>query len=130
MSMVAAVRNRGLMRFKLYEDALNGAIFIDFMTRLVRDARQKVFLIVGDTRIHLASFDKNSGAVQGMAGAPGTRSRFSLFRPMRWNTPRMKPARDDPVAATSPILKSIPRRPDRMESSLPARRPLENQEFF
>jgi hypothetical protein len=64
MSMVAAVSNRGLMRFKLYEDALNGAIFIDFMTRLVRDARQKVFLIVGDTRIHLASFDKNSGAVQ------------------------------------------------------------------
>jgi len=64
MSMVAAVSNRGLMRFKLYEGALNGAIFIDFMTRLVRDARQKIFLIVGDTRIHLASFDKNSGAVQ------------------------------------------------------------------
>jgi|HubBroStandDraft_6_1064221.scaffolds.fasta_scaffold221684_2 transposase len=64
MSMIAAVSNRGLMRFKLYEGALNGAIFIDFMTRLVRDAKQKVFLIVGDPRVHLASIDKSSGAVQ------------------------------------------------------------------
>ena len=64
MSMIAAVSNRGLMRFTLYEGALNGAIFIDFMTRLVRDAKQKVFLIVGDPRVHLASFDKNSGVVQ------------------------------------------------------------------
>jgi hypothetical protein len=64
MSMIAAVSNRGLMRFTLYEGALNGAIFIDFMTRLVSDAKQKVFLIVGDPRVHLASFDKNSGVVQ------------------------------------------------------------------
>jgi hypothetical protein len=47
-----------------YEGAMNDAIFIDFMTRLVRDAKQKVFLIVGDPRVHLASFDKSSGAVQ------------------------------------------------------------------
>jgi hypothetical protein len=52
------------MRFKLYEGTLNGAIFIDFMTRLLRDAKQKVFLIAGDPRVHLASFDKSSGAVQ------------------------------------------------------------------
>ena len=64
MSMIAAVSNRGLMRFKLHEGAPNGAIFIDFMTRLVRDAKRKVFLIVGDPRVHHASFDKSSGAVQ------------------------------------------------------------------
>ena len=64
MSMIAAVSNRGLMRFKLYEGALNGAIFIDFMTRLVRDAKQKIFLIVGDPRVHHVSFVKSSGAVQ------------------------------------------------------------------
>jgi len=64
MSMIAAVSNRGLTRFKLYESAPDGAIFIDFVTRLVGDAKQKVFLIVGDPRVHLASFDKNSEAVQ------------------------------------------------------------------
>ena len=58
--MIAAVSNRGLMRFKLHEGALNDAIFIDFVTRLVRDAKQKVFLIVGDHRVHLASFAKSS----------------------------------------------------------------------
>jgi transposase len=63
MGMIAAVSNRGLMRFKLYEGTLNGAIFIDFMTHLVRDAKQKIFLIVGDPRVHLASLDKSSGAV-------------------------------------------------------------------
>jgi transposase len=41
-SMIAAVSNRGLMRFKLYKGALNVAIFIDFMKRLVKDAKQKV----------------------------------------------------------------------------------------
>jgi hypothetical protein len=43
MSMVAAVSNRGLMRLKLYERALNGAIFIDFMTRLVRTRGKRSF---------------------------------------------------------------------------------------
>jgi hypothetical protein len=64
MSMIAAVSNRGLMRFKLHEGTLNGAIFIDFMARLVRDAKQKVPLIVGDPRVHFARFDKSSDAVQ------------------------------------------------------------------
>jgi transposase len=64
LSIIAAVSNRGLMRFKFHEGALNGAIFIDFMTRLVRDAKQKVFLIVGDPRVHHACFDKSSGAIQ------------------------------------------------------------------
>ena len=34
------------MRFKLYRGALNVVIFIDFMKRLVKDAKQKVFLMI------------------------------------------------------------------------------------
>ncbi len=52
--MIAAVSNRGLMRFKLYKGALNVAIFIGFMKRLIKDAKQKVFLIVGNLRVHHA----------------------------------------------------------------------------
>ena len=52
--MIAAVSNRGLMRFKLYKGALNVAIFIDFMKRLLKDAKQKVFLIVDNLRVHHA----------------------------------------------------------------------------
>ncbi len=57
VSMIAAVSNRGLMRFKIYKGALNVAIFIDFidfMKRLIKDAKQKHFLIVGNLRVHHA----------------------------------------------------------------------------
>jgi len=53
-SMIAAVSNRGLMRFKLYKGALNVSIFIDFVKRLIKDAKQKVFLIVDNLRVHHA----------------------------------------------------------------------------
>lgn len=33
------------MRFKFYKGALNVVIFIEFMKRLVKDAKQKVFLM-------------------------------------------------------------------------------------
>jgi transposase len=53
-SMIAAVSNRGLMRFMLYDGALNADRFIIFLRRLTKDARQKVFLIVDNLRVHHA----------------------------------------------------------------------------
>jgi hypothetical protein len=139
MSMIAAVSNRGPTRFKLHEGALNGAIFIDFMTRLVRDAKQKVFLIAGDPRVHLASFDKSAEAVQErLAHHKDEVETFTLPADAPEHTPdenlnndlkqtiNNKPAartRDDPDATTSSILRSIQRRPDRFESYFHATHP-------
>src|SRR5215218_852631 len=53
-SMIAAVSNRGLMRFMLYEGALNVERFIAFLRRLIRDAGQKVVLIVDNLKVHKA----------------------------------------------------------------------------
>ena len=53
-SMIAAVSNRGLMRFMLYEGALNADLFLDFLRRLVRDAGRKVILIVDNLKVHKA----------------------------------------------------------------------------
>jgi transposase len=53
-SMIAAVSNRGLVRFMLYEGALNADRFIDFLRRLVRDAGRKVVLIVDNLKVHKA----------------------------------------------------------------------------
>src|SRR3954453_10914303 len=53
-SMIAAVSNRGLMRFMLYEGALNADLFLDFLRRLVRDAGRKVVLVVDDLKVHEA----------------------------------------------------------------------------
>ena len=54
-SMISAVSNRGLMRFMFYEAALNADRFIAFLRRLIKDAGQKVFLIVDNLKVHHAS---------------------------------------------------------------------------
>src|SRR3954453_10481363 len=53
-SMISAVSNRGLMRFMLYDGALDVERFLAFLRRLVKDARRKVFLIVDNLRVHHA----------------------------------------------------------------------------
>jgi transposase len=53
-SMISAVSNRGLMRFMLYEGALNADRFLAFLRRLVRDAGRKVVLIVDNLKVHKA----------------------------------------------------------------------------
>ena len=53
--MISAVSNRGLMRFMLYDGALNAARFIAFLRRLGQDAGQKVFLIVDNLKVHHAT---------------------------------------------------------------------------
>ena len=52
--MIAAVSNRGLMRFMLYEGALDADRFIGFLRRLTKDAGQKVLLIVDNLKVHPA----------------------------------------------------------------------------
>src|SRR3712207_5052582 len=53
-SMISAISNRGLMRFMLYDGALNADRFIDFLRRLIKDARRKVVLIVDNLKVHKA----------------------------------------------------------------------------
>jgi transposase len=53
-SMISAVSNRGLMRFMLYEGALDADRFVDFLRRLVKDAGRKVILIVDNLKVHKA----------------------------------------------------------------------------
>lgn len=52
LSVISSVTNKGTMRWKIFEGALNAAIFIDFLKRLVRDAGRKVYLIVDNLRVH------------------------------------------------------------------------------
>ena len=53
-SMISAVSNRGLMRFMLYEGALNADGFVAFLRRLIKDAGRKVLLIVDNLKVHKA----------------------------------------------------------------------------
>lgn len=53
-SMISAVNNRGLMRFMCFAGALNAALFIVFLRRLIASGSGKLFLIVDNLRVHHA----------------------------------------------------------------------------
>ncbi|WP_347485309.1 IS630 family transposase [Vandammella animalimorsus] len=56
LSLISSITNRGKVRFKVYEGAMNADILIDFMKRLVQEVRKgrsgKVFLILDNLRVH------------------------------------------------------------------------------
>lgn len=52
MSMISAITNQGKVRFMVYKDAMNPALFIRFMGRLLKDAGRKVFLVVDNLKTH------------------------------------------------------------------------------
>jgi transposase len=53
-SVISTLTNRGTLRFMIYDGALNAALFLTFLRRLVKDARRKIFLIVDNLRVHRA----------------------------------------------------------------------------
>lgn len=54
LSVISSVTNKGQMRWKIFDGALNAAILIDFLRRLTKDAQKKVFLILDNLRVHHA----------------------------------------------------------------------------
>jgi transposase len=52
LSVISSVTNKGQMRWKIFDGALNADILIDFLRRLVRDAGRKVYLILDNLRVH------------------------------------------------------------------------------
>ena len=52
IEMLSAVSKREKLHFLLYKDSMNSEKLIDFMTRLVKDSKKKVFLILDNLRVH------------------------------------------------------------------------------
>jgi transposase len=53
--MISAISNAGMLRFRLFTGSFTGAVFIDFLGRLLRDcAGRKVHLIVDGHPVHRA----------------------------------------------------------------------------
>jgi hypothetical protein len=59
LSMIASLTNRGKLRFMISPGALDAAIFLTFLRRLIRDAPCKVFLIVDNLKPHRAQAVKD-----------------------------------------------------------------------
>ena len=52
--MMSSLTNRGKLCFIIYQGALNTTIFLNFLRRLVREARRKLFVIVDNLPVHRA----------------------------------------------------------------------------
>ena len=51
-SVISTVTNKGQMRWKIFEGAINADILIDFMGRLIKNSPKKIFLILDNLRVH------------------------------------------------------------------------------
>jgi transposase len=52
LSIISTVTNKGQMRWKIFQGALNTNLLIDFLRRLIKGAKKKVFLILDNLRVH------------------------------------------------------------------------------
>ena len=52
LSVISTVTNKGQMRWKIFEGALNSDLLIAFLKRLIKGATKKVFLILDNLRVH------------------------------------------------------------------------------
>jgi hypothetical protein len=103
-SMIAAVSNRGLVRFMLYPVALTAARFIAFLRRLVRDAGQKVILIVDNLKVHHTQLVKKRVMAH----------RHEIEQQLRQ---RPQPgSKEELVKGTRAVLRPIQRSPNRIRS--------------
>jgi transposase len=51
-NMISTITNRGKLRFMVFKERFGAPVFIDFATRLIKDVRRKVFLIVDRHPVH------------------------------------------------------------------------------
>jgi hypothetical protein len=124
VNMISAISNQGLLRFRLFTGSFTGAVFIDFLRRLLRDCQgRKVHLIVDGHPVHRAKLV--SAWLGGMASASSCTSclatarsstRWSCCPPMSRPTPqaggvpgqRRTPRGVAPISASSPASATGP----------------------
>ena len=52
INMISSITNQGKVRFMLYRETMTAKVLIRFMSRLIKDADRKVFLILDNLRVH------------------------------------------------------------------------------
>ncbi len=52
INMISSITNQGKVRFMLYKETMTSKVFIKFLSRLVKDCKNKVFLILDNLRVH------------------------------------------------------------------------------
>ena len=53
-NIISTLTNQGTLRFRVFQENLNGGVFIDFLRRLLRDRGRKVYWIVDRHPVHVS----------------------------------------------------------------------------
>ena len=59
INLISSITNQGKVRFMIYKNTMNAKTFIKFLKRLIKDATQKIFLILDNLRVHHAHVVKD-----------------------------------------------------------------------
>jgi transposase len=51
-NLISSITNQGTMRFMIYQETLTAETLIQFLERLIKDSKRKVFLILDNLRVH------------------------------------------------------------------------------
>lgn len=125
LSVISTVTNKGSMRWKIFDGALNSDILIDFMKRLVRDAGRKVYLILDNLRVHhskpvkawLAEHKHEIEVFYLPSYSPELNPDEMANADLKQAVTKLAPARTklQLVKATSKHLRSVQRQPERIK---------------
>ncbi len=68
-SVMSTVTNQGTMRWMVFQGGMNSRVFIEFLKRLIKGARKKIFLVLDNLRVHHSGpvkewVSKNSEAIE------------------------------------------------------------------
>jgi transposase len=126
LSVISTVTNKGVMRWKIFDGALNTDILIDFMKRLVRDAGRKVYLILDNQKVHhskpvKAWLAENAEYIEVFylpSYSPELNPNEMANADLKQAVTKRAPARTklQLVKATAGHLRSVQRQPDRIKS--------------
>ncbi|WP_425218959.1 IS630 family transposase [Ralstonia solanacearum] len=124
LSVISTVTNKGEMRWKIFDGALNADILIDFMQRLIRGAKKKIFLVLENLRVHHAKpvkewLQANKERIEVFylpSYSPELNPDEMLNADLKQAVTKLAPARTklQLVKATSSHLRSVQRQPARV----------------
>lgn len=126
LSIISSVTNKGQMRWKVFDGALNADILIDFLTRLIKNADQKIYLILDNLRVHHAKpvkawLARHADAIEVFylpSYSPELNPDEMANADLKQAVTKLAPARTklQLVKATSHHLRSVQRQSDRIKS--------------
>ena len=125
LSIISTVTNKGQMRWRIFDGALNSDILIDFFKRLIKDQPKKVLLILDNLRVHhskpvkewLAQHTEQIEVFYLPSYSPELNPDEMANADLKQAVTRLAPARTklQLLKATARHLRSVQRQPERIK---------------